>query len=128
MAIAKTTTAQDAGIAADPKTQGNVTPEADHDRVVMASRRPDGSPAQSDNFEFIGDKDTAISAAKTQLSEQAVSAADVAIRGVTTAGAGGSGEPDPAVAEIQKAHESAAKKAESRAESDVNANHGGLGD
>lgn len=122
----KTSTAQEAGIAADPKTQGKTTPEADHDRVVMASRRADGTPAQSKDFEYIGDKETAVTAARTQLTEQAVSATDVAVRGVADVGAG-DGEPDPAVAEIKAAHDSAAKRAEGKAESEVNANHGGLG-
>lgn len=123
-----TPTAQKVGIAAEPDTQGKVTPKADHDRVVMASRLPDGTPAQTPTFEYIGDKDVAIHAAKRQLSEQAVSAADVAIRGVTSADAIGPGEPDPAVQEIKDAHEAAAKAAESRAESEVNKNHAGLGD
>lgn len=125
-----TPTAQKAGIAADPKTQGKVTPDADHDRVVMASRLPDGTPAQTSTFEFIGDKQVAIDAAKRQLTEQAVSAADVAIRGVTseTAEGVGSSDPDAAVQEIKDAHEAAKKDAESRAESEVNKNHAGLGD
>lgn len=37
------------------------------DRVVMASRHPDGSPAQSAGFEFIGDKDAVLRGATHQL-------------------------------------------------------------
>lgn len=37
------------------------------DRVVMASRHPDGTPAQSDGFEFIGDKDAVLRGATHQL-------------------------------------------------------------
>lgn len=124
--------AREADVAADPKTQGKVTPDADHDRVVMASRRADGTPDQTDPFEYIGDKDTAIAAAKVQLGQQAASAVDIAIRGVT-AGPGGpgtasAGEPDPAVQEIKDAHDEAIAAAEKKAEAEVKAHHAGLGD
>lgn len=110
------------------KNQGKVTPDADHDRIVMASRSPDGTPAQFEP-EFIGDKETAEKAAATQLSEQKVSAADVAIRGVATEGsAEGSSEPDAAVAKIVDAHKSAEKKAEAQAKSEISKLHEGLGD
>ncbi len=129
MAAPKTKTATEVGIAADPKTQGKVTPEADHDRVVMASRLPDGTPAQSANWEFIGPKEDAVAAAQEQRAQQAVSAVDVAIRGVATAGAAaGVGEPDPAVSEIKAAHDQAAEAARKEAESEVNSHHAGLGD
>lgn len=118
--------------------QGRVTPDADHDRIVMASRRPDGTPAQFDP-EFIGDRDTAIQAAKIQLAEQRVSALDTAMRGVTrgTVATGddgepdaraGSSDPDPQVQELIDAHKAAAEAAESQAESEVKAKHEGLGD
>jgi len=130
--MAKTSTAVEAGIAADPKTQGKTTPQGDHDRVVMASRRPDGTPAQTEDFEFIGPRDFAIKAAQEQRAQQAVSAVDVAIRGVTTSAQGegneGSSEPDPAVSEIKAAHDKAADAARKEAEKEVESRHAGLGD
>lgn len=115
---------------ADEKTTTTKTSApADHDRVVMASRRADGTPAQTAGFEYIGDKETAVEAAKVQLAEQAVSAVDVAKRGVTdTDGADQGNEPDPDVKALKKAHDAAAAAAEKRAESEVNAAHKGLGD
>ena len=94
----------------------------DKDRVVVASRFADGTPAQTSDFEFIGDKDVSIEATKRQLREQAVSGVDQEMRGVSTVeGDGSGGEPDPAVAKLVKAHEKAAKAAESEAEKQVNA-------
>lgn len=100
----------------------------DHDRVVMASRHPDGSPDQTPDFEFIGDKEVVETAAKRQLSEQAVSAVDVERRGVTAEATGTPGEPDPATKELQAAQEKAAKAAESKAAAEVKSHHQGLGD
>lgn len=114
---------------ADSKATSAV-PSPDHDRVVMASRRPDGSPAQTAGFEYIGDKDVAVAAAEKQLREQAVSAVDVEKRGVAADG-GTTVEDapqDPTIEELQKAHDAAASKAEKVAASEVNANHKGLGD
>lgn len=37
------------------------------DRVVMASRHPDGTPAQSAGFEFVGDRDAVLAGAEHQL-------------------------------------------------------------
>lgn len=37
------------------------------DRVVMASRRADGTPQQTAGFQFIGDKDDAVKGARHQL-------------------------------------------------------------
>ena len=115
--------------------QGRVTPDADHDRVVMASRAPDGTPAQFDP-EFIGPKDVVEEAAAVQLTEQKVSAIDQAERGVvdtdgvlaSDSKAGGSREPDPAVAKLVKAHESAEKSAKRQAKSEVESLHKGLDD
>lgn len=110
------------------KNQGRVTPDADHDRIVMASRTPDGKPAQFDP-EFIGDKKTAIEAAEVQLTEQKVSAVDQAKRGVVdNTGTDDGSDPDPAVKELQKAHEAAEKAAKSQAASEVDDLHEGLGD
>jgi hypothetical protein len=118
------------------KKQGKVTPEADHDRIVMASRTPDGTPAQH-NPEFIGDKKVAEEAAAVQLGQQKASAADQALRGVVDTGGVlaedgdksgvGSSEPDAAVAEIVDAHEKAQKAADSQAKSEVSKLHEGLG-
>lgn len=102
----------------------------DHDRIVMASRRADGSMDQI-NPEFIGDKDVALAAAKEQLAQQAASAVDVAARGVSAGPADdgtGSSEPDPDVKALKDAQEEAVKTAEAQAEREVNALHKGLGD
>lgn len=99
----------------------------DHDRIVMASRRADGSMDQVDP-EFIGDKDVAIAAAKEQLAQQAASAVDVAARGVSSTPEGeGSSEPDPDIAALKDAQDQAIASAESRAEREVNDRHQGLG-
>lgn len=102
----------------------------DHDRVVMASRKADGTPDQTPDFEYIGDKETTLRATKEQLTQQAVSAVDVAERGVTSSEAGGddkSGLPatgpqsDPSIAALADKHDAAKSAAESAAESEVNA-------
>lgn len=102
----------------------------DHDRIVMASRRADGSMDQV-NPEFIGDKDTAIAAAKEQLAVQAVSAVDVAARGVSAKPADdgtGSSEPDADIKALKEEQEKAKEAAESQAEREVEQRHQGLGD
>lgn len=104
----------------------------DHDRVAMLSLHPDGSPAQY-KPEIIGDKDFALEASKRQFAEQAVSAADVDARGVSSGGpvtlvgqADGSvkaeparSDPDPGVAELKATHDDAAAAAEKAAEKTV---------
>ncbi len=103
-------------------TENKTNTGGDHDRVVMASRLPDGTPHQTPDFEFIGDKDFAIEATKQQLREQAVSAKDVELRGAgSRASEEGDSAPDPEVQKLIDAHESAAKSAEGKAESEVNA-------
>jgi hypothetical protein len=102
----------------------------DHDRIVMASRRADGSMDQV-RPEFIGDKETAVAAAKEQLAVQAVSAVDVAARGVSagpTDDGTGSSEPDAEVKALKEAHDKAKETAESQAEREVEQLHQGLGD
>lgn len=97
-----------------------------HDRVAMLSLRADGTPDQTAP-EIIGDKDAAVAAAKVQFAQQAVSAVDEAKRrDLGLAGTGG-GEvvDDPSIAELKKAHDAAAKAAESKAESVVNSLHQG---
>jgi hypothetical protein len=94
----------------------------DHDRVVMLTLNPDGTPRQH-NPEIIGDKDFAVAAARRQFSEQAVSAVDTQLRGVTS---GDVGERDPD--KLRPAHEDAQAAAHDRAEATVDALHQGLGD
>lgn len=101
----------------------------DHDRVVMLSLKADGSPDQHDP-EIIGDKAFAIEAAKVQFAQQAVSAEDRRIRGVTAASGqvlSLSDTEDPGIAELQKAHEAAEEAAQSQAEQAINNLHQGLG-
>jgi hypothetical protein len=112
--------------------QDNPTPRAadhgDHDRIVMASRKPDGSMDQI-HPEFIGDKDIAEAAAKQQLAEQAASAVDVAARGATANPDGtGDSEPDAEVKALKEAQETAVKAAEEQGAREVRQMHRGLGD
>lgn len=100
--------------------------ESDHDRVSMLSIGKDGKPDQLDP-EMIGDPDAAKAATAEQFRQRAVSAEDVRLRGVTS-GAGGAAEDveqDPAIAELQKAHQSAADAATKAAEATVDALHTG---
>ncbi|WP_030764751.1 hypothetical protein [Streptomyces sp. NRRL F-2664] len=102
----------------------------DHDRIVMASRKADGSMDQTDP-EFIGDKDVALAAAKEQLAQQAASAVDTAARGAVhtpDAGEAGSSTPDPDVQSLKDAQDEAVKAAEAKAEREVNQLHKGAGD
>jgi hypothetical protein len=81
------------------------------DRVVMASRHADGSHAQSDDFEFIGDKDDAIRGAKHQLVSQAYAALQTST--------------DPDVNPTEDEQDAAREEAEGRAEAEVNERHKG---
>lgn len=94
----------------------------DHDRVVMLTLNADGTPKQ-DRPELIGDRDAALAATKHQFAEQAVSAVDTQLRGVS---ADAEGERDPDV--LSQAHESARDSAHDRAEQTVQQLHQGLGD
>lgn len=114
--------------------QDKPTPAAaqhgDHDRIVMASRRPDGSMDQI-NPEFIGDKDVALAGAREQLAVQAASAVDTAARGVSAGqdnGVGETAEPDPDVKALKDEQDKAVAAAEDQAEREVNDRHQGLGD
>lgn len=108
--------------------------QGDHDRVQMLSLRPDGTPDQH-NPEIIGDKDTAVRAAKEQFGQQAVSAVDVAeVRGpVTLVGTDDGGVEeipattgeDPSIQKRVEAHQSAADAAEKAAERAVESLHKG---
>lgn len=120
MATAKTT----AKTPDETGEQGNtaVPHQGDHDRVQMLSLRADGTPDQH-NPEIIGDKDTALAAAKEQFKQQAVSAADTA-----NAGGGTTVEDapqDPTIQATVEEHEKVAAEAEKAAEATVNALHQG---
>jgi hypothetical protein len=107
---------------AEEKTVNKVEKAGAHDRVAMLSLRADGTPDQTAP-EIIGDKDAAVAAAKVQFAQQAVSAVDEARRAEERAAADESRD-DPSIAEARKAHESAQKSAESKAESVVKGLHG----
>jgi K+-transporting ATPase c subunit len=99
-----------------------MTTGGDHDRVVMASRKADGTPDQTPDFTYIGDKEVSKTLTEEQLLQQRVSAADVEVRGVAAGGsAGGASKPDKVVAPIVAAHEKAAKDAAKDASSEVDA-------
>lgn len=120
---------------AKPAGTNTAAAGGDHDRVAMLSLKADGTPDQL-NPELIGPKADAEKATATQFAEQAVSAADVEIRGVTAGepgpatddASGYSTTEDPTVADIQAAHEAAAKPAEANAAKVVSALHKGVGD
>ncbi|WP_420034699.1 hypothetical protein ACN2WE_21465 [Streptomyces sp. cg28] len=119
--------AEQSGVLQDKPTAA-AAQHGDHDRIVMASRRADGSMDQVAP-EFIGDKDTAVEAAKVQLGQQAASAVDVAARGVTSTPEGeGSSEPDAEVQALKDAQDQAIADAEKKAEREVDQLHQGLGD
>lgn len=105
------------------EAKNTVPGQGDHDRVAMLSLKADGTPDQHDP-ELIGDRDTALAAAKRQFAEQAVSAADIAERGVVAEDGGEQVGQDPQVEQLTKAHEDAAAAAESAAEATVKALHG----
>src|SRR6478735_9497224 len=94
------------------KPTASAAKAGDHDRIVMASRRADGSMDQTAP-EFIGDKDVAIAAAKEQLGQQAASAVDVAARGVSSTPEGAApSDPDPDVQALKDEQDKAIASAE----------------
>lgn len=99
-----------------------VPDHGDHDRVVMLSLHTDGTPAQVAP-EMIGDKEAVLEATKEQFRQQAVSAKDVELRGVSS-----DSDSERDDEKLRKAHEAAEKSAESAAEKTVNQLHQGLGD
>ncbi|SED26972.1 hypothetical protein SAMN05216532_4013 [Streptomyces sp. 2231.1] len=123
----KKETPADSGVLQDTPSPA-AAEHGDHDRIVMASRRADGSMDQI-NPEFIGDKATAVAAAEKQLAEQAASAVDVAARGVTSGqGDEGSSEPDAEVKALKDAQDKAIERAKAQAAAEVQQRHQGLGD
>lgn len=107
--------------------KANPLPEPPQDRVAMVSLTKTGEPDQTPGFTFIGDKETALAAAKVQFTQQAVSAVDEASRipgvpiGEEADADTGSIDPDTAVQALKDAQDAAAKRAESQAEALVNA-------
>lgn len=109
-----------------------VPQQGDHDRVAMLSLKADGTPDQH-NPEVIIDEEDAVRAAKTQFSQQAVSALDVQQQGASATGAVTlvgqedgtvTEEPlrsdiDPSVQARKEEQDKVAKSAESAAESAV---------
>jgi hypothetical protein len=98
----------------------------DHDRIVGLSIDKNGKPDQSENFEFIGDKEAVVAATKEQFAQIAVSAIDAEKR--AELGLAGQEEGDTSDAKIdalKAEHDKAAKAAESKAEAVVNAAHRG---
>lgn len=99
-----------------------VPQHGDRDRVAMLSLRADGTPDQH-NPEIIGEREFALDATREQFKQQAVSAVDQEKRAELF----GTGtdveqlEQDPKIAELQDAHESAAKDAEKAADATVGA-------
>ena len=123
----KQASTSDSGVLQDKPT-ASAAKAGDHDRIVMASRRADGSMDQTAP-EFIGDKAIAIAAAKEQLGQQAASAVDVAARGVSSTPEGAApSEPDPDVRALKDEQDKAIASAEAQAEREVNDLHQGLGD
>jgi hypothetical protein len=106
---------------AENKGNTAVPDHGDRDRVAMLSLRADGTPDQH-NPEIIGEREFAEQATRRQFREQAVSAVDTEKRReLAGAGAEEDAPQDPAIQELQDAHESAAKAAESAADSTVGA-------
>lgn len=110
-----------------PKAKPGTNPlpgGGDVDRVAMLSLDKNGVPDQTPGVEMIGDRSFAEAATARQFTEQAVSAADVQVRGaaVTTADVDADQTvQDPSIAEATEAHEAAAATAEKAAASAVKA-------
>lgn len=123
--------------ASKQSNESNPVPhEGDHDRVVMLSLKADGT-ADQHNPEVIGDKETAVRAAKEQFAQQSVAAVDIhrnaRLSDVTLVGQkDGSvkeeplrADEDPSIREDREAKEKAAKASESAAEKTINSLHKG---
>jgi hypothetical protein len=107
---------------AEEKGNTAVPQHGDRDRVAMLSLRADGTPDQH-NPEIIGEKEFAEQATREQFRQQAVSAVDQEKRAELF----GTGvqveqlEQDPAIQELQDAHQKAEQAAEKAADSTVGA-------
>jgi hypothetical protein len=107
----------------EASTPANKVPShGDHDRVVMLSLHSDGTPAQIAP-ELIGDKEAVKAATVAQFKQQAVSAKDAELRGVSD-----DSDSERDVDTLRKEHDKAAKAAESAAVETVDSLHKGLGD
>jgi hypothetical protein len=105
----------------DSKGNTAVPQNGDRDRVAMLSLRADGTLDQH-NPEIIGDREFAEAATREQFRQQAVSAVDTEKRReLAGAGAEEDAPQDPAIQELQDAHQEAEKAAESAADSAVGA-------
>ena len=107
-------------------TEKPVVSTGDHDRVVGLSIDKTGAPDQTPGFEVIGDKEAAVAATKEQFAQIAVAAVDAEKR--TALGLAGTEDGDTSDAKIdalRAEHEKAAKAAEAKAASVVNAAHRG---
>lgn len=104
----------------------NPLPVTDHDRVVMPSLYADGSLAQTPGVELIGDPEVSRTLMQQQFAQQAVSAVDVAERGVRAGGgvrsdapAAGTVDQDPEIKSLQDKHAAAAEAARAAADAAV---------
>lgn len=98
------------------------------DRVVMASRKADGEPVQSEGFEFIGDKEFVEAATAEQLTQIAVSAEDNArAREQVAETTGGEGpQLSPEEEERIGRHKELQKAAAEQAAAEVEQRHSGI--
>lgn len=119
--------ASDETTAKAPASPATAAVGGDKDRVVMASRLKDGTPDQTPDFEYIGDKEATLRATEEQLKVQAVSAADVAARGAAspaedeTNGPSTGPESDPSIAALNEVHKAAEERAVKAARAEVDA-------
>lgn len=105
---------------ADDKGNTAVPQHGDRDRVAMLSLKADGTPDQH-NPEIVGEREFALDATREQFRQQAVSAVDQTKR-AELFGTGVQADElsqDPKIAELQEAHEAAAKSAEAAADATV---------
>lgn len=95
---------------------------ADHveDRVAMASRNKDGTPDQTEGYEIIGDKETAIAATAEQLAQMAAAAAAPAVEEDNPDEVPG---PSPADQERVDANAALLESARAEAEAEVESRH-----
>lgn len=111
-------------MADDVKGNTAVDTGAPGDRVASLSLNADGSVAQL-NPELIGDKESIAAHTRDQFTVQAVSAADARVRREQELAGASGAEPseteDPRVADLRKAHDSAAAGAVKAADAAVKA-------
>jgi hypothetical protein len=91
---------------------------ADKDRVQVPSRRKDGTVDQTDDYEIIGDPETAKTAIAEQLGQMKVSEADQAARAATGTDDEVAGPTPEEQARIDE-HQALMAEGEAEAESEV---------